>query len=473
MLGPISHRWLSVVAVGLIVVASTGGRGAAAASGRGFEFIRFVPDSATLDEMCDLLELDAPERAIAHEAYKDVRQALAELDKTIEARMERAGRSAAMALKAELEPAAHADPRTTPRAEMARLREIELSNVDDPRWDELDELTQRYKKPYYAGRQQAYAVLMTSLDSLRERLGIEPEDFAPALRLMRRRLLEPAGARSDLQDFDRRVDLLALIDAASDPAGEIGAMMQLDAGRDGCANFGERVDQFRLDYEIALDDHLQQVLWDTLRARSTSARGQTATVDEFDWKPLKDVFLTPWSRRQRVVAQTAEAIENSLLECGDTSLAQRWKDRYYAALCPELAKERWVHGMPDWLARRDDARPEQLTATAALHEAYIRRFRQLLDRAVAAGLRVRSKQVFAAGASPEQLDYARTLLQMHDLSRSTIRQFRLLLDETQASALDAVVHRRGKAIATLLGPPIDGGTLSALKKVEEYSQPVF
>ena len=444
---------------------------------KSFRVIRFVPQQAIFDEMCDLLRLDQDQSDRAELLYRGYVDAVAALDARTYDRMLNAGYDEVLALRAELEPFSHIDARTLSNTELERLRAETQRNRDDPRWDRVEQLTRRYTKEYDTGRRRAYTLLEEWLAVFQDGLDLSASDFAPAARLMLRRLLEPETRRSSTPYLRSSVDVLAMIDEAKALEGELAVLAaRREAIPEGgsCDDVERRVDDIALEYELVLDWHLRQVVLDRLWRTASPARSVSAPVDDFDWKPLANVFLTPWSRRQRIGERAAQAVHAMLLECGGRALGDRWHDRYQALLCPEVAKERWPHGMVEWLSEQPDHDREQLAAVEPLLEVYAARFRELRDQAVRAAIRVRQQQVFPAGTSAEQLEFARGLLQIHEVSRTTIRQLNGLLTPSQSMALSDVVHRdRGEARVELLGPRIDGASLEALKVRARFTRPVL
>ena len=470
--------YLALVLTSILALASV--RAQNAPTSTDFRVLDVVVTHPIFEDICSLLHLDESQRAQAEEFFAGYLAAARDLDDETYRGIVSAGFEAMRALRAELDPLHTRRGANADRREREKLREQTNRHRDDPRWEIVRALRYESNKARVVGWRKADALLEGWLYEFQISMEIEDDLFARVPRLIRRRVLEPAWPQSSYADFKRPVDVLALVEQASRPGGEMFPLAALEhtskePERVGEASWSEaqgNLTGILIQYEIQLDGLLHQRSRER-RARLRRDTPLSTTSEDPGWRELERTMSQEWYRRYQVSHQAVEAIAILLNEYVSAEAATNWRDRFHRALCPELTQDRWVDDMISWLESRADHRPEQMQLTETLYADYVVRRRELISQAIRTGVRVRKEHLGVSGTDPLHLKYARRLLDLHRLSRRVIRQLQSVLDVEQTEALAQILEWPDRTKTHLLGSWISRVQLEAIGAASEYEAPVF
>ena len=442
----------------------------------GEQVLDFVVSMDIFLSMCEHQMLNETQTGIALTHYLDYRNTIEQINAYTRQAMIRAGFDERQRLWAELDPAHHSlDGLPQDWDEQRRREEITEEHRDDLRWSIVSELTHGIKLAWKRGVVDASAEFDILLRKIGEDCDLSTEHIDAGRRFVFRAMRARPNRPATPYGFDTPPDMLKMIDEALEEGEELHALRLVDLNQPQAheEDVLDAIARIRLDYEIQLQSYYERSIRQSRTVRPKSAPMSVSSTDP-EWDQVEKKFTYSWTRRYRVSESTFEQIAALLRDRSDEALTRAWTLRYYEALAPNLLEKRWPEQlMLQWLQARDDSTPEQLELTLALREEHTQKLAYLIDVTIRRGIAVKKKQVFPVGDTPVQLKYAESLLDIHQLSRRTIRRFFYILLPGQQSALRRLFPGRmhiHDAAQRMLGPHIDSRSVEALDSIEELTQ---
>lgn len=432
------------------------------------------------DSMCDHLELDEPRLIIAKAHFLAYKQVIDSFDKSTRRAMIDAGDEEYRRLIVELDPYRFIYfNRLSSWEEYEEARRLSEERKNDPRWADVKRLKSQIVNAQGQGQRDAWRKFHSLFDSISADCELDDDQLAKGLRFVFRMLFEPPPGPDTPKpsfDFMDTVDVLVLIDDANEEDGEITRLLKAKSDRVRLPTMAQSLAQIKLDYEIELHAHLERNAPRKYRRRKPD---EPISIDSTDpgWAKLEKKLAQPWIRRYRISNTAVNRITMLLREGLGEDEVGIWIRRFHTALAPNLMAERWPeHDMLKWIESRDDVTDDQLELARALQAEYRDRLKHLIDTALRQGIVVKRDLVFPVGDAPIVLRYARSQLDIHKLSRSTIRRLHVALTPEQQSALVALLNENNlppPANLLRLGPRIDSVSLDALDDGQIYKTPIF
>lgn len=327
-----------------------------------FEMIDTVLDWPTIEAVIVEWGLDQSQSENVERIWRDYLDAAAQLDRGVAGRRRDAGLDRLNALDAELMPG---PPRRAVEPSGRRPTEEAIA-ADDPRWEELRDLRAAMGDVTVSAQRQGDAFRADCVRSMASSLGLNEDEAASLERFVLRRVMRKTFS-AETHDFRRHADMLALAGDSTE-SGELARTMA-GLSHEDIAEIKSVIDAALLDYERRWHAHLNTIL----RARRQRFDPDQPFVIAFTDPRAEEVLerhRRGWLERHRMSYETMSIIEQALINVGDIEAASAWRERYYAAVCPQLTKPRFLDDLPGWMDRLEGVTAEQIDAADLLVNGY-------------------------------------------------------------------------------------------------------
>jgi len=425
--------------------------------------LQFVIDRSTFDRITDRF-LDLRDVPFAEALFAEYREAIIAIDHQTQQDVQRAGFDEMLALMRELSPARDMERMrsATPEERQQLVAEM-IANMDDPRWEHVQELRHGVEACIDRNGRRADARLAQLAGEIAQYCPHPERAHIEIMRFARRVLLDPRRDADSL-DFVPSVDILRLTDDACASGGELHAVIaessqsvseEQSVAEDRVPSPAIRLSQIIEQYENELDQHLIGRLRERRRTRASSEPSQQVLADGASDRRTKR-RARAWAERFAVSQRAGVAIAALAEECAGEAAAEAWWERFHTALCPELMRPRWLHRMVDWIEARSDHTAAQCEAAAEMERTYLVRWNDLRRRAITSGITQMKRRAYLHAPGPEERRHRDDVAALHALGRDTLLCFiQMLTPEQRAVLLGEFAGRRaGDWRVELIGPTL-------------------
>lgn len=383
------------------------------------------------------------------------------LDADLDRRLEDAGRQRLDALTRELDPTNNLDKVSAPAGnalgDLSRERD---ALRDDPRWDEAKKLQHRLASIRVEGCREADQILREFFAGVADANGWTQAESDSAAAVIRR----CNSVRNNVGDSDYFIhfDLIALMDEQID---EITVDDNLAATQRTALNKSLR--EIRQNVVSQLDAACTEYL-----SRSRSTPPPDAPISFSPATPegarIVQQWRDDWNRKYQIYSDGRDAVASVLEGHLGASAKHAWCDRFNSILCPQLTSSRWPDRMIDWL-RSHGGSEEQIVYVQGLYDRYAHQRRVLILEAIDSGVRARLQRFVKTSeeVKPLELAYAHQLLEIHRLSRSSVKEFYAVLTPEQQTVLK--LEEFGNFDPAQMGPAIRRSALKVMNVSDLYS----
>lgn len=281
------------------------------------------------------------------------------------------------------------------------------------------------------------------------------EAYPGALRAWRRSVMLNPHASDSCYSLGYHVDIFEVIETACQEEPGLGAL--LDGGAEppsepALAEARRKCLELLDAFELELDRLIQRRFrrrWDSF-FKSMEAWGDD---DEDATHRTRRKDRRDWMKVYRANTDAAESLGLIIQDASGMSLANAWRDCYYAAYSPAMYRPKSTDLLYEWLIDEADLAAEPQAAIEAIYAQYIETRRSLRAHTRSILLRLTEElnlsspvkvAVHDAGRPPAQL--AKLYQRHRTLREQTNLQFQNMLSGDQQAAFDRVLerlHRRG------------------------------
>ncbi len=323
-----------------------------------------------------------------------------------------------------------------------------------------------------AGRKKADEQMDALLSNLALVLELDTDTQDRVRRFIWRRLFSiDIRNQRRLQDGRVSIDLLPLVELASQPDGELYKLLNNHPADASKPTGDEQLRSILDDYELELDQVIHTLHRAKYRRKPSVDQKLIYEASDPEFPDLRKQIALRFARRYDVIASTSTRIANLLeMEIGSTARAA-WEDRVNRTLYPLLYKDRRVDRIVDWLAKRPDATSDQLEHVKLVYEDYVKTRRQRRVKTLAAAVRLSKHHFRPDPLAVHSMDLAwgRRALDLHLLSKRTIRSMISVFNPEQIESLrDQVL---GAMSPGKYGPLIQEHILKEIDSRMEYKTP--
>jgi hypothetical protein len=337
----------------------SGAESAGANDGDTFAHMDIVVTEAVFSKACEQVGLDRSQRELALSLHREYWNDIRDIEAETDANMREVGYDEVLQWEREnMDALIRGGPAAAPREISTEIDEDELERIQHIKY--LSAVAR------LRGRQLADQRLEDLLNTLGESFHLTDERVANARRTIRRSLFtHDVRRKPPIRDFTVSIDVLALVELASEPGGEL---RSLYADSDTAA----RLAAIRWEHSLRLDGIIEQNLLETARRHPRPDDKLVYTPRDDEWAKRIDRIARRLARRYDEIVIVVNEIASLLRAKGLEEYADIWLDRFHATVFPKIYAERCLDGVCEWLRCRADHEPEQLAAVEAKRNVSMR-----------------------------------------------------------------------------------------------------
>ena len=254
------------------------------------------------------------------------------------------------------------------------------------------------------------------------------ERLAVAWRALRHDFYYQLPPRTAIHDFNDRVDLLLLYEAAAAIGGEFEPLHH-DVETFGAVLTG---------IEAALEDY-EAALGPLLESHYNEQLVNPSIDDELVLsREASERRAAAWGRRFDILRSGMERVGAAVESALPATAGQAWEARFWRALCPDLTEPWLPDDMVAWARALDAITQEQLVRIEIIAQQYLLRKQAMHRRAFEAGIRARRAHGTEWGGEHLQIAYARSIVNLRRLVEQTIASLKSELSAEQRLSWDEV-----------------------------------